>query len=64
MKTKIYNKLVRDKIPEIIESKGDSCIVGTLGENEYIKMLDEKLFEELLRENFRFGRMWCCWFYK
>jgi len=47
MKTKIYNKLVRDKIPEIIESKGDSCIVGTLSENEYIKMLDEKLFEEL-----------------
>lgn len=44
---KIYNKLVRDKIPEIIEKNGEKCIVETLSEEEYEKMLISKLDEEL-----------------
>lgn len=44
---KIYNKLVRDKIPEIIEKNGEKCIIETLSEEEYEKMLITKLDEEL-----------------
>ena len=44
---KIYNKLVRDKIPEIIESSGNTCTVETLTDEKYIAMLDAKLTEEL-----------------
>lgn len=47
MSTKIYNKLVRDKIPEIIESDGKTCTMKILSDEQYIKMLDEKLNEEL-----------------
>ena len=45
--TKVYNKLVRDKIPEIIEKSGKTCTVETLADEKYIAMLDEKLNEEL-----------------
>ena len=44
---KVYNKLVRDKIPEIIESNGKTCTVETLTDEKYIAMLDAKLTEEL-----------------
>ena len=44
---KVYNKLVRDKIPEIIEKSGKTCTVETLTEEKYIAMLDAKLTEEL-----------------
>ena len=44
---KIYNKLVRDKIPEIIEAEGNKPIVNTLGDDEYYKELLLKLKEEL-----------------
>ena len=44
---KIYNKLVRDKIPEIIEKSGKTCTVETLTDEKYIAMLDAKLTEEL-----------------
>lgn len=47
MSTKIYNKLVRDKIPEIIEADGKTCTTEILSDEQYIKMLDEKLNEEL-----------------
>ena len=43
----IYNKLVRDKIPEIIEASGKTCETEILSEEEYLKMLDKKLDEEL-----------------
>ena len=46
-KIKTYNKLVRDKIPEIIEAKGDSCKTRILSQEEYVVELDRKLNEEL-----------------
>ena len=42
-----YNKLVRDRIPEIIEKAGKTCTTEILSTDEYIKMLDAKLNEEL-----------------
>lgn len=47
MKTITYHKLVRDKIPEIIEAQGKTCKVRTLSDDEYLKMIDAKLDEEL-----------------
>ena len=47
MKKITYHKLIRDKIPAIIEAQGNSCVTEVLSEEEYLKMLDEKLFEEL-----------------
>lgn len=42
-----YDKLVRDKIPGIIEKGGKHAVVRTLGTEEYKKYLDKKLGEEL-----------------
>ncbi|MCF8566511.1 nucleoside triphosphate pyrophosphohydrolase [Alicyclobacillus tolerans] len=42
-----YNKLVRDKIPQIIIADGKKCTLKTLSEDEYAKELREKLGEEL-----------------
>ena len=42
-----YDKLVRDRIPEIIEASGKRCTCSTLSEEEYLAKLDEKLNEEL-----------------
>lgn len=42
-----YNKLVRDKIPEIIEASGKTCETEILSDEEYLQMLDKKLDEEL-----------------
>ncbi len=42
-----HNKLVRDKIPEIIETSGKKAVFRTLSEDEYLEMLDQKLTEEL-----------------
>ena len=47
MKKITYNKLVRDRIPEIIEKSGNKCTTKTLSDEEYIEMLDKKLNEEL-----------------
>ena len=47
MKTNIYNKLVRDRIPEIIETDGKTCITEILSDTQYLEMLDTKLNEEL-----------------
>ncbi len=44
---KEYNKLIRDKIPEIIEATGKQCIIEVMNEVEYIDALDCKLNEEL-----------------
>ena len=42
-----YHKLVRDRIPEIIEASGKTCSCRILPDSEYLEMLDEKLNEEL-----------------
>lgn len=44
---KQYHKLVRDRIPEIIRAGGKSCVTETLSDGEYLRLLDEKLSEEL-----------------
>lgn len=46
MKKIVYNKLIRDKIPEIIEQDGKTCVLETLPDEQYIRMLHEKLVEE------------------
>jgi len=42
----IYNKLVRDRIPGIIKSNGETPIIKILKEEEYKKELEKKLYEE------------------
>lgn len=43
---KIYNKLVRDKIPDIIKGNGEDPVIKVLNEDEYKKELEKKLYEE------------------
>lgn len=43
-----YDKLVRDRIPEIIGKSGKSCITEIISERDYLQMLDAKLDEELV----------------
>ena len=47
MKKTFYTKLVRDRIPEIIETSGKTCVTETLSDADYLLMLDTKLDEEL-----------------
>lgn len=41
------HKLVRDRIPEIIEARGKICIWEELSDSAYLDCLDKKLNEEL-----------------
>ncbi|MDR9404758.1 MAG: nucleoside triphosphate pyrophosphohydrolase [Halothece sp. Uz-M2-17] len=41
-----YYKLVRDRIPEIIEQSGNQCETTILSDEEYQKALRDKLIEE------------------
>lgn len=43
---RVYNKLVRDNIPNIIKEKGETPITKVLDEEEYKEELEKKLFEE------------------
>ena len=43
---KIFNKLVRDRIPEIIKNNGEVPEIETLDDLTYNEMLYEKLLEE------------------
>ena len=47
MKTITYHKMVRDRIPEIIEKDGKQCTCSILSEEDYLLLLDRKLDEEL-----------------
>ena len=45
---KVYNKLVRDKIPEIIAGdNGKTCETRILSDEEYLRELNTKMQEEL-----------------
>ena len=41
-----YNKLVRDRIPDIIFSNNETPVTRILNDAEYKKALEEKLYEE------------------
>ena len=47
MKTIKYHKLVRDRIPELIEKEGKQSVCSVLSDEEYLEFLDRKLSEEL-----------------
>lgn len=47
MKEITYNKLVRDKIPDIIRKSGKEPITRTLDDAEFLAALDAKLREEV-----------------
>ena len=47
MDRKIYNKLVRDNIPNIIGASGKKCIVKIIEGDELTKLLNGKLQEEV-----------------
>ena len=42
----IYNKLVRDNIPNIIEKNGETPVTRILSNEEYKSELEKKLYEE------------------
>lgn len=43
---RVYNKLVRDNIPNIIKDKGEEPITRILSDEEYKIELEKKLYEE------------------
>jgi len=43
---KEYNKLIRDRIPEIIKKAGEAPQVRVLDEEEYISEIKKKILEE------------------
>lgn len=44
---KIYNKAIRDKIPEIIRNSGNQCDVKKISDLEFLNAMEKKLHEEL-----------------
>src|SRR5436190_1344884 len=46
MTRQTYNKLVRDRIPEIIQREGRTCDTDTLSDEAFDQALREKLIEE------------------
>ena len=44
---KFYNKLVRDKIPEIMIKNGATPVTHILSDEDYLKELNRKILEEV-----------------
>lgn len=47
MAERVYNKLVRDNIPDIITEQGETPVFRTLDNDEYEACLKRKLLEEV-----------------
>ena len=47
MDTKKYNKVIRDKIPEIIADSGKKCNTKQLDDESFLTELEKKLTEEV-----------------
>jgi predicted house-cleaning noncanonical NTP pyrophosphatase (MazG superfamily) len=47
IKLKVYNKLIRDKIPQVIEESGKKCDIRSAGKAEHYRLLEAKLKEEV-----------------
>ena len=47
MRVKVYNKLIRDKIPQIIAQSGKQAIIEEVSGKIYLELLNSKLGEEL-----------------
>ena len=45
---KIYNKLVRDKIPNIIKEKNETPVVKILTDEEYKEELENQTLEDVI----------------
>lgn len=45
---KVYNKLVRDNIPRVIQDSGKSCEVSILSFEDYIQEIRRKIVEEAI----------------
>ncbi len=43
---KVYNKLVRDSIPDIMAKNGERAHFSVLNDEDYLRELDKKLAEE------------------
>ena len=43
----MYNKAVRDRIPEIIRATGSICVVEQLDDDGFLPLLERKLLEEV-----------------
>lgn len=44
---RVYNKLVRDNIPQLIRDSGRKCTSRILDDNEYLDALLDKVIEEI-----------------
>lgn len=44
---KVYNKLVRDKIPQVIEEDGRKCETSIVLKEQLLPLLEDKLKEEI-----------------
>ncbi len=44
---KVYNKLVRDKIPQVIEADGKKCETSIVAKEQLLPLLEDKLKEEV-----------------
>ena len=44
---KIFRKLIRDRIPEIIAANGERAVTRVLDDKEFLEALERKLIEEV-----------------
>ena len=52
-----YDKLIRDRIPEIIEGAGKKCIVEVMDDNTYLESSSFSRTEQRYKINTALGKM-------